>query len=567
MHRYPAYPLRSRVVLDGSWRFVFLGDVDPCAVRPDEVPFSGISGVPGCYDTAGETIGKRGVAVLQTTFSLRPGWSRLVIGGLGLYARIYIDDTPLSEVKMPYATVERMFQATGSAQRLTVVLDNRFSDQRVPLFKPFYDFYGYGGIYRSVWVESLPELAIRRAAVSVQDWRSGRVGVCVGLAGALPHEVRVCYRFDDAPEQEICLPATAHGTGRGEVVEFSALVPAPRPWSPQEPNLHELHIRIGDDAITERFGLRNVRTEGQQILLNDAPLRLQGVNRHEAHPQLGPVQPAHLLADDLRWAQELGANFIRGAHYQQDPQFLEMCDECGMLVWNESLAWGLGDADSQNPATVALLEESTRIMAGACVNNPSVILCGFLNECNADTESGRRLHELLARTVRDCNPNALVSYAGNRFERDISCGAVDVISVNPYPGWISHTEDVSAGYRSQIRAFYEEIAQHFSKPDFVDKPLLVSEAGACGLYGCHDRARAQWSEEFQADYFAEVIDVVHSIPRYCGITLWQFFDCRSFVNYGSIRTKPRGFNCAGLLDEYRRPKLAFDEVKRRFRAE
>ena len=42
-------------------------------------------------------------------------------------------------------------------------------------------------------------------------------------------------------------------------------------------------------------------------------------------------------------------------------------------------------------------------------------------------------------------------------------------------------------------------------------------------------------------------------------------DCKSFVNSGQIRCKPRGFNCAGLLDEYRRPKLAFDTVKRLFR--
>jgi beta-glucuronidase len=50
-------------------------------------------------------------------------------------------------------------------------------------------------------------------------------------------------------------------------------------------------------------------------------------------------------------------------------------------------------------------------------------------------------------------------------------------------------------------------------------------------------------------------------PRYAGIALWQLFDTRSYVNTGAVRGKPRGMNCAGLLDEYRRPKLAFHAVR------
>ena len=53
--------------------------------------------------------------------------------------------------------------------------------------------------------------------------------------------------------------------------------------------------------------------------------------------------------------------------------------------------------------------------------------------------------------------------------------------------------------------------------------------------------------------------------RYAGVALWQLFDTRSHVNAGpDVRGKPRGFNCAGLLDEYWRPKLAYDVVKAAF---
>lgn len=171
----------------------------------------------------------------------------------------------------------------------------------------------------------------------------------------------------------------------------------------------------------------------------------------------------------------------------------------------------------------------------------------------------------LAATVRRHNNSCLVSYAGSRFRNDTCCDLVDVISVNPYPGWISHLDDATSDYRSFIAPAFADIAAYFSRPEFADKPLLVSEAGACGIYGIRDRAQAQWSEEFQADYFAAAIDAVRDNPRYCGITLWQMFDCRSYHLPGRSAASPGGYNCAGLLDEYRRPKLAFDEVKQRFR--
>ncbi len=563
VNRYPIRPLRARQVLDGSWQFHYLGDVAPETVAPESLNYQDIAAVPGCYDTAGELIGKRGVAVYRTAFEFASGRTRLTIGGLGLYARLYLDGVFLREVKTPYATITQDFDCSAGEHHLAIVLDNRFDPARVPLFKPYYDFYGYGGIYRSVILESLPALRLERAPVRTLDLAAGRVQVTVECGGALAAEVTLRYRFDRSPEQTLTLPVQQ---GRAT---FEAVVPDFRVWSPEAPHLHTIRLGlVADgrevDTLVERFGLRTIAARGQDLLLNNQPLYLCGVNRHEAHPELGPVQPVQIMVDDLKWVKELGANFVRGAHYQQNPEFLECCDEAGVLVWNESLAWGLLDCDSDRPESVELLRESTAVMAAECVNNPSVILCGFLNECNTDTPSGRAMHAKMAEAVRQHNPHCLVSYAGNRFQRDTCTDLVDVISVNPYPGWISHLDGDGSDYRKDIPTFFDDIAQQFSAAASCGKPLLVSESGACGIYGIRDRARAQWSEEFQSDYFAAAIGAVFANPRYCGVTLWQMFDCRSFVNTGQVRCKPRGYNCAGLLDEYRRPKLVFDTVKQLF---
>ena len=90
--------------------------------------------------------------------------------------------------------------------------------------------------------------------------------------------------------------------------------------------------------------------------------------------------------------------------------------------------------------------------------------------------------------------------------------------------------------------------------------------GTCGVYGHHDPAAAQWTEEFQAEYDADVAEAAFANPELCGFTLWQFTDAASYHRGGAtIRTKPFAENLAGVYDGYRRPKLAASAVARLFR--
>ncbi len=562
MNRYPFHPGRLTEVLDGEWDFAWLGDADLDGFDPEQVKFDETAAVPGCFDTAGARIGQRGAAVYHTRFEFPAGLARLTFGGLGLYARIYFDNVLLEEVRTPYATIGCELRCDGGFHDLTVLADNRFGDEsRVPIFKPYADFYGFGGIYRSVKIEQLPELFLDRVKVETVDLASGRVRLkpVLGCTGAEPETLAFRVRFDEGAWRTVTAPVT------DGVAEFEAEVPDFRIWSPASPALHTVTVAIDGDSIVERFGIRTVSTRGQQILLNGEPIRLLGVNRHESHPNFGPVQPTQLMVDDLKWAKELNANFIRGAHYQQNPEFLELCDRMGFLVWNESLGWNQPESDAKNPETARLLLESTATMVRESFNNPSVIFYGFCNESCSDTPGGRELYRKLAETIREEDSTRLISYASNKFERDLCFDLADVISINPYPGWISQVENWVTVNRAAIRPAFDRHAAYFSsKPEYAGKPLLISESGACGIFGIRDRMRAQWSEEFQSDYFDEAVRAVLDNPRYCGTTLWQMIDCRSYVNVGAIRCKPRGYNSAGLLDEYRRPKLAFDTVRELF---
>ena len=94
---------------------------------------------------------------------------------------------------------------------------------------------------------------------------------------------------------------------------------------------------------------------------------------------------------------------------------------------------------------------------------------------------------------------------------------------------------------------------------------MVGEMGTCGIYGAHDSAAAQWSEEFQAEYLETVIRTIFARPELCGFTVWQYHDTRSYLRSGAdIRCKPLACNFAGLYDGFRRPKLAAGVVGRLF---
>lgn len=560
MRNYPSYPERHTLCLDGAWQFAWLGDeVEVNSLVPSMEVFDEIAAVPGCFDTAGERIGRRGVSLYRRRFHFPAGQCRLTFEGVGLYARFWFDGCEIGRCKIPYALTEFDLSVEEGVHEITVAVDNRFIPENVPLFKPYADFYGFGGIYRSVVMQQLPALAIDQVRVVTVQRETGRIRVELTLRGLAPNVLNFRYSFDGGE-----MSAAEARVAENRLV-FEAEVPGFRIWSPEHPNLHFIAIRIEDDFVIERFGIRTIEARGRHLLLNGEVLRLLGVNRHESHPEFGPVQPTQLMVDDLKYAKELNANFIRGAHYQQNPEFLELCDQMGFLVWEESFGWQQPEADAENPEIVELFCRASAVMARASLNHPSVILYGFLNESCSDTRAGREMYRRIIEAIRAEDDTRLITYASCRIEHDICFDLADLISLNVYPGWIAQCDDPTRSNLEAVEPEIRRLAELFSAGGTAGKPLLISEIGACGIYGIRSRERAQWSEEHQSDYFETAIRAVLGNPRYCGITLWQMIDSKSFVNSGQIRCKPRGFNCAGLLDEYRRPKLAFDVVKELFR--
>ena len=74
----------------------------------------------------------------------------------------------------------------------------------------------------------------------------------------------------------------------------------------------------------------------------------------------------------------------------------------------------------------------------------------------------------------------------------------------------------------------------------------------------------KWSEEGQADLIGRSLDIYMTDDDITGVFIWQFADCRVTPEGGWFATRARCHNNKGIVDEYRRPKMAFDVIKEKF---
>ena len=559
MKPYPHYAKRKVEILDGCWDFCFLGEaVDIKSVNLSKVVYKELMPVPGVFDVSPNYPGKRGTVLYRRKVTTDANARlKLKIGGLGLWGKIFWDGKVVGTDDLPYSGMECEFPSgKGTEHELVILIDNRFDFKRTPLFSQYYDFYGFGGIYRSLELHQLPTCSLERVQITTQNIKTGLVAIDFGLSGKVPAEFAFDLTFDGGRKQSFCEPV------KGRKVRIELKVPKFKLWSPEKPSLHTVTVTTDDDQITERFGIRQVAVSKGQITVNGKVQKLLGYCRHESHMEFGPVQPLQLIFEDLQNLKSLGCNFVRGTHYPLDQRFLDLCDQLGIMVWEESMGWNNYPEHYADKNFFDAQVRQTQLLVRNSFNHPSVIIWGFLNEGNSETESCRKMYSTLFKKVRQADSSRLVTYASNRGERDLFYEMCDIVSINAYPGWYAGDKE-KARPLDEIRAYLDKFIKYLDKRGLKDKPFIISEIGAGAIYGWRDRYRVHWSEEYQADYLEIAANYAVETPRVSGIAIWHFADARTYTSSYALG-RPRTINNKGTFDEYRRPKLAYEVVKKAF---
>ena len=551
----------EKVDLGGVWAFRFEDRKSLEEVGRPDFKANDRMVVPGAWDAMSRYYNQRGTGLYRRSFELKKDVVNafLVVDGCCLRSKYWIDGREVGFSKLPWSKFEF---ATGPLKagrhEIVAAVDSIVDNTKVKLFFDFYDFYAFGGFHHGVWLETQAEpVELRKVVVRTRDYRTGTVELEALYAQEGPADFTAAVAFDGGKPADIAFKNR----------RATLKVPNFRLWSPEAPNLHEVEVKVGASPLKARFGIRTVGTAKKRITLNGEPIYLRGVNRHEAHYEFGATTPVQLMYEDIQNLKDLGGNFIRGAHYAQNDDFLTLCDELGVLVWEESLGWGNQAEQFNDPEFRELQKEETRLMVRNSINHPCIIVSAFMNEPVSSLPECKSLVDDLIGVIRAEDTGHLVTFACNHTDIDISHANTDIIAYNAYPGWYhyflqtgSHEE-----LRANIRKCHEETPREFRDRYKDDRPIIVSETGVKADYGVRDpRGRAQYTEDFQAEYTRLTLEEVFAQPEIAGIAIWQFTDAKTYTRVCGITGRSYGVNTGGLYDLYRRPKLSVEPVRELF---
>jgi len=498
-----------------------------------------------------------GAAWYSTTFRSDAANLRLVCHGVNTEADVYLDGRHLG---YHYGGFMKFgFTVTGvrpGLHTLTMRVDNTHNTtDTIPLARV--DWFHYGGIIRSVEVMELGEVWLQDCRLDYNLAGEGAelsIGATAGNLSGKPVEVGFAVTVDGQllHQRQLTLPAGESRIG----VDGLQLARIER-WDPEHPRLYTIRLELGGDDLAERIGFREVRADAGRILLNGRPLFLKGVNRHEDHPDWGFAFPQKLMKKDLEIVKKMGCNTIRCSHYPNSEAFLDLCDEQGMLLWEEIPMWGFPEEVLKNPLVLERGLAFHQAMVERDRHHPAIILWGLHNEIDTTCEAGYRITEAFARTVREMDQTRLVTYASNHDMGDRCFALADVVSVNRYFGWYHDRYE-------DWPAHLVELKEKLRREGLSHLPLVISEFGAAGIAGDTGFESRKWSEQYQRELLEYLVDLFGRDPEVAGFFIWQFCDIRSACEMESNRA--RSFNNKGLVDEYRRPKLAYWAMERLLRS-
>lgn len=456
---------------------------------------------------------------------------------IGGYTAFAIDMTP--------------FIIFNSHNEILIKVDNSYNPNVPPLSA---DFTFFGGIYRDVWLIrkgdihfdildkstsciylSTPEVSRASALINV------RAGLRNG--GLVKQNIEYGVQIFD-PENKLVAEDRMFVEIEPDTttsVEVPFTVFQPELWSPDSPKLYKVEISLygSNGTLSElkmfKKGFRWVEMdENRGLLLNGEPVKLIGANRHQDFEGLGNALPDELHRNDIRLMKEMGANFIRIAHYPQDPAILEACDEMGLLVWEEiPIVNYITVGDGFEKVAENMLKEMIR----QHYNHTSVIMWGLMNEVllrlNKGLESNsqfnretylKKVNELtisLNKLSKEEDPfrwTAIAHHANYDVYEEAGLNDItDIVGWNLYYGWYSGNMPGAGDFLDRFHA------------DYPEKGIIIAEYGG----GSDPRIRAikpvrfdfsiEWQTAIHASYYQQMLER----PHVMGGAIWNYADFSS----------------------------------------
>jgi beta-galactosidase len=575
---------KTTYTINTGWDF-HIGDLSQEAISENTTQWESIS-IPHTWnaeDAFDDTPGYyRGIGVYKKAvfFSENDKNKNIVLHfeGANQETEVFVNGTSVGSHKGGYTafsfpiTEQLKFEKSNE---ILVKVTNAF-DENIPTLTA--DFTFFGGIYRDVYIEksnlihfsnskysgekvfiSTPSVTNETASIQFKGHVSNLTDIT--------KKIEVVQIIRNA-EKEVVLEITqSYKVKSKENLQFKQEIASfknPILWSPDNPYLYEVVTKIIDkktkkvlDEVVNPLGFRWFEFHVDKgFLMNGKHYKLIGTNRHQDYLGIGNAVPDALQVKDVEHLKAMGGNFLRIAHYPQDPVILEACDRLGIIT---TIEIPLVNYITESPEFAATSIEMAKEMVYQDYNHPSLVSWAYMNEIllrpkyknepekqKAYFKTITALAKDLEKVIRELDPYryTMIPNHGNfSLYKDTELTEIPMlVGWNLYSGW----------YGNSLNGFEQYLDKHHNQ---LNKPLLVTEYGA----GADPRVRSltperfDFSLEYQVRYHTHYLKEIMKRDFVAGVNIWNLADFASETRHD---TRPF-VNSKGVMTLDRKPKDAY----------
>lgn len=410
------------------------------------------------------------------------------------------------------------------------------------------DFYRFSGIYRDVYLYTIPDVHVRDLKISAipdESLKKAAFDISMEVISAEKPEGKAVIRLakdgNTVIEEELEL---------GAEVSHSWTVDEPELWSAEAPNLYDLTIEVIDasgtlqEVIPEKVGFRRFEMKDCIMMLNGRRIVFKGANRHEFSSVSGRHVSEAELRKDLETMKRSNINAIRTCHYPDDSLIYRLCDEYGLYLidetnleshgtWDTTMLTGddSGVVPNDRPEWLDMMLDRVNSMYQRDKNHPAILIWS----CGNESYGGKDIYEM-SQLFRRLDPTRLVHYEGVHHDRRYN-----------------DTSDMESQMYTSVEGIKEFLANDRSKP-FICCEYTHAMGNSCGA-------------------MHKYTDLTDTEPLYQGGFIWDYIDQtiikkdrygKEFQAYGGDfgeRPTDYNFSANGIVYGNRKASPKMQEVK------
>ena len=579
----------GRAAFNDGWSFSLNGEAPETVILPHDWAIFGDFDVNNPSGTGGGAL-PGGMGWYEKVFAVskkdKDKCFRLEFDGVYMNSTVWINGHELGTRPYGYASfcydiTPYLMYGEDKKNVVKVRVDN--------VEQPNSRWYSGCGIYRNVWLTKTHKTHVAKD------------GVCVTTPVVSPERAELSVSVDVVNRDKSYVRNSLYDADGRLVAQGDDKIVVDRPelWSTDKPYLYTLVTRVmkGRDEVLDEYktsvGLRYFSFTDNGFTLNGKPMQIQGACIHHDLGCLGAAVNRRALERQLTMLKEMGMNGLRCSHNPPAPELLELCDEMGLLVMDESFDMWRKKKTAHDYARYfdEWYERDLRDLIRRDRNHPCVVMWSIGNEvleqwshADADTLSLAEANlilnfghsaDMLAKEGAELSVNSLLTKKLADMVREMDESRPITAGCNE-PAKTNHL--FQSGALDVIGYNYHNQDIHNVKDNFPGKPFIITESNSAlmtrGYYRMPSDSMFVWPERWDKPFYdssfscssyenchvpwgntnEENLLLMRRYPWICGQFVWTGFD---YIGEPTPYGWPARSSYFGIIDLAGFPKDVF----------